>query len=212
MDAREDDIYTEPDDIDPDTLSHLGPLSPMAGVFEGSSGVDVHPAADGAEHDAYVERIVLEPIDPQPNGPQLLYGLRYHTHIRKPGEVETFHDQVGYWLWDAATGTVYQTLTIPRGQTALAMGTAAPDARTFELVATLGSPVNGISSAPFLDRNFKTTEYRIKVTVHDADTWSYELDTTMSVRGRPEPFHHTDHHTLRRVAAATPNPAAAAEG
>ena len=33
------------------------------------------------------ERVELQPIDPQLNGPQLFYGLRYHIHIVKPGEV-----------------------------------------------------------------------------------------------------------------------------
>lgn len=32
------DIYTEPTDIDVDTLRNLGPLSGMAGIFEGIQG------------------------------------------------------------------------------------------------------------------------------------------------------------------------------
>jgi len=73
----------------------LGPLQTMAGVWEGSRGTDVHPVVQGAESDGYFEHYELEPIDRQTNGPQLFYGLRYHTHIVKMGEVETFHDQVG---------------------------------------------------------------------------------------------------------------------
>ena len=48
-------------------------------------------------------RIELQPIDPQTNGPQLFYGLRYHTFITKPDQVKTYHEQVGYWLWEPAT-------------------------------------------------------------------------------------------------------------
>src|SRR5215470_2805336 len=129
------DIFTEPEDVDVETLRNLGPLLPMAGIWEGIAGRDEHPAADGGEEDAYVERIELQPIDPQLNGPQLFYGLRYHVHVVKPGEVETFHDQVGYWLWEPATKTIIHTLSIPRAQTALAIGFAEPDAREFELVA-----------------------------------------------------------------------------
>lgn len=33
------DIYTEPDG-DPDTLANLGPLRPMAGIWEGTKGSD----------------------------------------------------------------------------------------------------------------------------------------------------------------------------
>src|SRR4029078_6309897 len=92
------------------------------------------PVGERADHNTFVERIELQPIDPQTNGPQLFYGLRYHTHIVKPGELETYHDQVGYWLGEPATGNLIQTLAIPRGQVAMAMGRAARDARSFELV------------------------------------------------------------------------------
>src|SRR5262245_50832372 len=113
MRAFPEDIYTEPN-VDPDTLANLGPLRTMAGIWEGDQGIDEHPVATGTEEDRYVERVELQPIDPQTNGPQLFYGLRYHVHIVKPGEVETFHDQVGYWLWEPATRSIIQMLAIPR--------------------------------------------------------------------------------------------------
>jgi hypothetical protein len=203
------DIYTEPDG-EPDTLANLGPLRPMAGSWEGVRGFDRHPTADGVGSDAFVERYELQPIDRQTNGPQLLYGLRYHTHIVKPGEVETFHDQVGYWLWEPATETITFTLAIPRGQVLLASGPAAADATEFELTANLGSPTYGILSNPFLDTNFKTTSYRIKVTLGDDGTWSYEEEGMLEIPGRDEPFSHTDRNTLTRIAPATPNPLAQA--
>jgi hypothetical protein len=36
-----------------------------------------------------IDLAVVHLIDPQASGPQLFYGLRYHTHIVKPGEIET---------------------------------------------------------------------------------------------------------------------------
>jgi hypothetical protein len=204
MDAIPADIFTEPADVDPDTLKNLGPLRPLAGVWEGKGGRDEHPAAEGGEQDAFVEQMELQPIDPQLNGPQLFYGLRYHTHIVKPGEVEMFHDQVGYWLWEPATKTVIQTLAIPRAQVALALGFAEPDAREFELLAG----ERGICSGPFLERAFRTVEFRIRVRIGPGDTWSYDEDTVLQVSGRTELFHHTDRNTLIRVAPPTPNPLA----
>ncbi len=204
------DLYTEPDG-DPDTVSQLGPLAPLAGIWEGIGGADEHPVAGGTGLDAYVERYELQPIDPQTNGPQLLYGLRYHVHITKPGEVETFHDQVGYWLWEPATHIVTLTLGIPRGQVLLAGGTAEPDATDFEVNATVGSEIYGILSNPFLDRSFRTLSYRMHVTVNPDGTWSYEQDGVLDIPDRPGPFHHIDRNTLRRVAPATPNPLALAE-
>src|SRR6201986_1986587 len=122
-----DDIFTEPEDVDPDTLANLGPLTRLAGVWEGRKGIDLNPKADGPERRAYIERIEMQPIDPQANGPQLLYGLRYHVHINTEEEDTTFHDQVGYWLHEPASGLVMQSLTIPRGQTVLAAGRAGED-------------------------------------------------------------------------------------
>ena len=82
------DIYTEPADIDVHTLRNLGPLTGMAGIWEGSRSLDINPKPSAPMRQEFVERIELQPIDPQTNGPQLLYGLRYYTHIVKPGEIE----------------------------------------------------------------------------------------------------------------------------
>lgn len=204
------DIYTEPSNIDFDTLANLGPLRGMAGIWEGSKGLDVKPKADGPRQQGYVERIELQPIDPQTNGPQLFYGLRYATHIVKPGQVKTYHDQVGYWLWEPATGTVVHTLAIPRAQVALAAGRAAADATTFEVTATRGVTDYGICSTPFLETAFRTDSFRIKVTVNPDGTWSYFEDTVLIIPGLAEPFHHTDRNTLQRIAPPTPNPMARA--
>ncbi len=151
------DIYTEAIG-DPDTLSNLGPLRAMAGTWEGAKGSDQHPVVEGTEHDVFMEHYDLQPIDFQTNGPQLFYGMRYHTHILKPTEAATFHDQVGYWLWEPAANAVTLTLGIPRGQVLLASGPAEPDAKEFEVTATVGTELHGILSNPFLDRAFRTSE------------------------------------------------------
>ena len=209
MNDYPEDIYTEPAVQDGDTLKNLGPLTGMAGIWEGTKGLDVKPKADGPRKQAFVEHIELQPLDPVTNGPQLLYGLRYHTYITKPGLTKLYHDQVGYWLWEPAAGTVIQTLTIPRGQTAMAVGKASADAKRFELVAKRGTEVYGICSNPFLEYAFKTVEYRIQVTINDDGTWSYDEDTVLMIRGQTDPFHHTDRNTLTRIAQPTPNPLAA---
>ena len=206
------DIYTEPSP-DADTLANLGPLAGMAGLWTGTRGLDVNPKADGPEKQSYIEHVELQPIDAQTNGPQLFYGLRYHTRIVKsdPGDdVETFHDQVGYWLWEPATGTVIQTLSIPRGQTAMAVGRATADAKTFRLHAVRGSMTNGIVSNPFLEYAFRTESYTITVSINADGTWSYEQDTVLTMPGQTEPFHHTDRNTLRKTGEPTPNPTAQA--
>ena len=208
MAAFPEDIYTEPSPLDVDTLRNLGPLRAIAGIWEGTRGLDVKPKAEGPKKQAYVEHIELQPIDPQTNGPQLYYGLRYHTHITKPDQVKMYHDQVGYWLWEPAAETVIHTLTIPRAQVVMAAGKAKADATEFELVATHDAEHFGIRSTPFLDYAFKTVEFRVKVTVHPDGTWSYDEDTVLMIRGKAEPFHHTDRNTFTRIAEPTPNPLA----
>jgi hypothetical protein len=201
------DIFTEPAG-DPGTLANLGPLRPMAGVWEGAKGADEHPVADGVGHDTFVEHYELQPIDCQTNGPQLFFGLRYHTHILNPKQAATFHDQVGYWLWEPLANVVTLTLGIPRGQVLLASGPAGPEATDFEVTATRGSVVDGILSNPFLDRAFRTISYRMHVTVHDDGTWSYEEEGVLEIPGVDEPFSHIDRNTLTQVAPPTPNPLA----
>jgi hypothetical protein len=208
VDPYGSDLFTEPEG-DPDTLAKLGPLRPMAGIFEGWSGSDDHPVAEGGQNEAFTERYALQPIDFQTNGPQLFYGLRYHTHIDSPTEVGTFHDQVGYWLWEPMAEQIVFTLAIPRGQALLAVGPASADAREFELTATIGSEATGIVSNPFLLRGFRTTSYRIAVSVGTDGSWSYESESVLEIPGRDAPFHHIDRNTLHRVAPPTPNPRAA---
>lgn len=208
MSQFSEDIYTEPSHVDVDTLANLGPLRGMAGIWQGTKGLDVKPKAEGPKKQVYVEHIELQPIDPQTNGPQLLYGLRYHAHMVKPGEVGTYHDQLGYWLWEPATGTVFHTLTIPRAQIVMAVGKASADAKEFELVATHDDANFGIRATPFLDYAFKTTEFRIKVTTNPDGTWTYDEDTVLQIKGKTELFHHTDRNTLTKIAEPTPNPLA----
>ena len=201
-----DDIFTEPENIDADTLANLGPLRRLAGIWEGQRGVDVNPKADGPERRNYLERIEMQPIDPQTNGPQLFYGLRYHVHINTAEEQITFHDQVGYWLWEPATGLILQTVAIPRGQVAIAAGQAQPNATKLVLTAQRGQTEYGICSTTFLEQAFRTDSYRIEVDFHADGSWSYVSDTMLLVRGRDVAFTHRDRNTLTKIAEADLNP------
>jgi len=206
MPAFPADIFTEPADVDPDTLANLGPLRRLAGTWQAEKGVDINPKAEAPERRVFIENIDLQPIDPQANGPQLFYGLRYHIHITTAEEDVTFHDQVGYWLWEPATGLVLQTVAIPRGQVAIASGQAAADAARLVLTATRGQTEYGICSTAFLEYAFRTDAYRIQIDFNADGSWSYTTDTTLMVHGRSEPFAHRDQNTLRRIADPKPNP------
>jgi hypothetical protein len=141
------DIFTEPR-VAPNDLANLGPLRGLAGVWQADKGVDINPKAGGPEHRVFREHIRMDPIDPQTNGPQLFYGLRYHIHINTPEEKITFHDRVGYWLWEPATGLILQSITIPRGQVVLASGMAKPGDKTISVTAKRGDTRYGICLKP----------------------------------------------------------------
>jgi hypothetical protein len=206
MNPFPEDIYTEPSDVDPDTLANLGPLTPLAGAWRGEHGSDTSPKADGPEQRIFIEHITFDAIDPQANGPQLFYGLRYHIHITTREEDITFHDQVGYWLWEPATGLIHQTLAIPRGQVALASGHGQKGDKRITVTAKRGEMENGISSTAFLEHAFRTNGYTIQIDFNDDGTWSYDIRTMLSVRGLDAPFEHHDRNTLHRVGDAKPNP------
>ena len=76
------------------------------------------------------------------------------------------------------------------------------------MFAKRGETVYGICSAPFLEHAFRTDAFRMRVSINADGTWSYFEETTLQIRGRPEPFAHTDRNTLHKIAEPTPNPLA----
>ncbi len=181
-------------------LKHLGPLAALAGVWEGDKGVDVAPDDNrGTERNAFREQLTFEPFGSVKNHEQQLYGLRYATVGWRIGDASPFHEETGYWLWDAAAKQVLRCFIVPRGVTVLAGGTVEPGASSFQVAAEAGSDTYGICSNKFLDREFKTVRYELTVTVHGRDSFSYSEDTQLRIKGQAELFHHTDANTLRRV-------------
>jgi hypothetical protein len=182
----------------------LGPLGPLQGIWEGESGDDIAPS-DKKENDRqavssrYRERMVFEPTGRVDNHEQTLYGLRYATRAWRIGAPDPFHEEVGYWLYEAATGLVLRCFMPPRGMTVMAGGTAPATARKLHLEARAGEEVFGICSSPFLTAQFKTERYVLDVELLDDDTLRYEEHTFMRMKGRAELFDHADANTLRRA-------------
>lgn len=178
-------------------IKNLGPLAPLAGIWEGEKGDDTAPSDDrGTETNKFRERISFEPMGPVNNHEQTLYGLRYSTIAWRSGENDPFHEESGYWLWDAQAKQVLRCFIIPRGITVLAGGTVEPDAQSFELAADVGSETYGICSNPFLDKEFKTVRYELKITIHNNESFSYEEDTQIQIKGQKDLFHHIDKNSL----------------
>jgi hypothetical protein len=146
----------------------------------------------------YLEKCTMKPFGPVDNGDQHLYGLDYKSAMWRGDEENPFHTEVGYWLWDPATGEVMKGFVVPRGITALAGGVAAADATGFTLKAALGDAQYGIGENKYLAKNASTLSYEVTIAV-GADTWSYDEVTMLRMNEFDEPFAHTDHNTLHRV-------------
>jgi hypothetical protein len=181
-------------------IQNLGPLAALVGTWEGVRGQDVAPSDDrGTEKSSFRETLTFVPFGPVDNHEQKLFGLRYGTTAWRQGEADAFHEETGYWLWDAQARQVMRCFIVPRGVTVLAGGTVEPGAREFQLAAELGSRTYGICSNLFLDREFRTVRYELKITLHENGEFSYEEDTQLEMPGKPGVFHHTDQNRLRRV-------------
>ena len=188
---------SESDNIE--IIEKLGPLAALAGVWEGDQGVDIAPAKEGPVETAYRERIVFEPMGPVENGPQTLYGLRYATTVWPLGADDPYHEELGYWMWDAKAKQVMRCFMVPRIVTVNAIGTAAADATSFSLSADVGSQTDGVLSNPFLDKAFKTVRYELDLNVNPDGSFSYFEDTVLQIHGQEELFHHTDKNRLTKA-------------
>jgi hypothetical protein len=181
-------------------VANLGPLAPLAGIWEGDKGDDIAPSDDrGTENNRFRERISFEPFGPVNNHEQELFGLRYSTVAWRIGEPDPFHEETGYWLWDKKTETVMRCFIVPRGITVIAGGKVKADAKKFTLTSERGSTQFGICAGPFLESEFRTTKYLVTVIVTADGSFSYEEDTQLQIKGKTETFHHTDKNVLRRV-------------
>src|SRR6476619_6670581 len=101
----------------------------------------------------YLEKLSMKPFGPVDNGNQHLYGLDYKSAMWRGSEENPFHTEVGYWLWDGATGEVMRGFVVPRGLTVLAGGTAGADAKSFALSAAPDHPQYSIGENKYLAQN-----------------------------------------------------------
>jgi hypothetical protein len=177
-----------------------GPLAALIGDWEGNGGLDraFSHSKNEVLDTPYTEKVTMKPFGPVDNGSQHLYGLDYKTAMWR-GEENPFHTEVGYWLWDSATGEVLRGFVVPRGITVLAGGTAAADAKQFTMRADLGGAQYSISENQYLTKNASSVSYEVTITINDDDSWSYAESTKLKMTEFPDLFDHTDHNTLRRA-------------
>ncbi len=179
-----------------------GPLAFLVGKWTGDKGMDIAPESDGTiEENPYYEELLFETAGDVDNADrQNLAIVRYHQKVYRKSNNEQFHDQVGYWLWDAAENTVMHTISIPRGVTLVAGGSFDPASingnSALLRVASEDGGDWGIAQSPFMRDNAKTTGFKMNLKV-DGDKISYSQTTYLFIYGKD--FDHTDKSSLTRV-------------
>lgn len=178
-----------------------GPLAGLIGEWQGEGGLDTaySHAQEQVLDTPFFEKVTMKPFGPVDNGRQRLYGLDYRSAMWRGDEENPFHTEVGYWLWDAATGEVLRGFVVPRGITVLAGATGVTaDATEFTLSAETGGELYSIAENQYLRQHASTVRYEVTITA-GPDTWSYHETTTLRMDEFPEPFAHVDHNTLHRA-------------
>ncbi len=174
-----------------------GPLAGLLGRWYGDDGMDVSPEPDDTEHNPYYETIVYEPADDVDNAEtQELAVVRYHQLVSRKRNNKVFHNESGYWMWDAEQDLLMLAFSIPRGVSLVAGGRAAREdgAVTLQVRAAADDPDWPIAQSPFMRDNAATLAFERSVRITGGQL-AYTQTTLLDIYGRR--FDHTDENTLQ---------------
>lgn len=179
-----------------------GPLAFYIGHWESKeySGKNKAPDPDRNEENTnFRQEMIFTPAGLTENHEQALYALNYQTKAwEEDGDEEPFHQEVGYFIWDKENRQIMKCFSVPRGISAIAGGTTEETDNAFTLNAKVGSETYGICSNIFLDQEFKSISYDVTFTIIDKDTFSYEENTQIKMKGRDSLFQHTESNVMIR--------------
>lgn len=182
-----------------EVIVDYGPLKILIGTWQGSKGIDIAPDSKGTEKNPYFEKIVFEEAGDLSNAErQKLAIVRYHQVVQRKSNNEVFHDQIGYYLWDAQSKTITHTFVIPRGVGVVALGKATTSSKEVKIkVSAKASGKNpGITQAPFMAKNAKSLSFEATLIVSKTKL-VYSEKTKLKIYGKL--FNHTDDNTLHKV-------------
>ncbi len=178
-----------------------GPLRALVGTWTGDKGLDIAPEPDGSENNPYHETITFTAIGDVTNAEsQVLAAVRYQQIVQRKSNDKVFHDETGYWMWDAKAGVIMHSLTIPRAVCVLAGGThngteEADGSTILEVSADLNDKNRGIIQSPFMRENARTTKFHHRIVVENSRL-AYSETTILEIYGKV--FEHTDQNELTR--------------
>lgn len=178
---------------------NYGPLTELIGVWVGDKGVDVAPEPDGFEKNPYYETITFTAIGDVTNAEeQVLAAVHYRQIVQRKSDDKVFHDETGYWMWDAKEGVVMHSVSIPRAVSVLAGGVydglKDSDGRTIlEVSAGLDDKDWQIIQSPFMQKKATTKKFHHRITVGKGKLF-YSETTDVEIYGKH--FEHTDQNEL----------------
>lgn len=178
---------------------NYGPLASLIGNWEGDKGLDTSPEPSGKEETPYFETILFEAIGDVNNAEtQTLAALRYHQLVSRKSNNQVFHNETGYWMWDAETDVIMHSLTIPRGVCVLAGGKSVirNSSTILDVRASVDDKNWGIIQSPFMQENARTNAFSHTIVI-DGDELSYSETIVLDIYGKI--FDHTDSNVLKRV-------------
>ena len=177
-----------------------GPLAQLIGKWAGTEGLDIAPDANAnIDETQFSDEMTFTIAGAAENAEeQNLVAIKYHHVVRKLENGLIFHDQIGHWLYEPATGVIMHSLTIPRGVCLLAGGEVSETGKktTFDVEATAGSDSYGIVQSPFMLEKAKTTGFKMILSVEE-NTLSYREVTSLHIYGKN--FEHVDENMLQRI-------------
>ena len=166
-----------------------GPLAGLIGEWQGEGGLDnAFSHSQGKVLDTtYLEKVTMKPFGPVDTGSQHLYGLDYRSAMWRGDEENPFHTEVGYWLWDGATGEVME----------------------FTLRAEKRGENYNIGENQYLAKHASTVSYEARITIGDGE-WSYHETATLKMDEFPDLFPYVHHNTSAAPDQSSPLSAAIA--
>ena len=177
-----------------------GPLTGLIGEWRGDRGIDIAPEPDGIERSPFYETILFEAAGDVDNADeQYLTIVRYHQKVFRKSNDEQFHDQVGYFTWEPATGTITQSFVIPRGVGVVAGGKVISDSDGQVVIKMDAKDQDAgwnVCQSPFMREKARTLSFTHTITLK-GDEMSYEERTLLDIYGRE--FDHVDKSKLTRV-------------
>jgi len=177
----------------------FGPLAQLVGTWETmeGAGVDVAPAKIGSEQGAgslavspFFEKMTFEAAaDAENASDQYLVALYYKQEVFRKSDGSKFHDQRGYFIYDAKNQMVYNSFCVPRTTCVTAEG---PAGKTM----TLTAPARGIAEGAYMTEKASTTGFSMNIKIEE-NKLTYSQNTMLNIYGQS--MSHADSSTLIRV-------------